>query len=136
MVDYREVLRNALASGFGIVSVERYWSSTKVNEEREKTRSEEIISNERESNIAMEHDVASNSFRTQILDPVDNISAFFKDPSGVKVTKFIEKLQELSDDSGIISDESKKMLDEEDKVEYESQNSPSVSNDNDSEYIL
>ena len=30
------------------LSVERYWSSTKVNEEREKTRSEEIISNERE----------------------------------------------------------------------------------------
>ncbi|CAG8695606.1 3758_t:CDS:2, partial [Ambispora gerdemannii] len=56
--------------------VERYWTSTRVNEEREKTRSEEIISNEKEeqhffnlkSNIAMEHDVARNSFRTQILE--------------------------------------------------------------------
>ncbi|CAG8584893.1 2685_t:CDS:10 [Diversispora eburnea] len=197
MVDYREVLRNALASGFGIVrffkiveyrfsqrdqaerdlkrsleeiasengelspkaqeilrnfdtmikklSVERYWSSAKVNEEREKTRSEKIISNEREeqhffnlkSNIAMEHDVASNSFRTQILerlnkkDSIDEIGTFFQDPSDQRSTKFIEKLQE----SEIISDDSDEIFNEED--EAESQNSFSASkNDNDPDYIL
>ncbi|CAG8504367.1 10506_t:CDS:2, partial [Scutellospora calospora] len=58
-------------------------------------------------------------------DPVDSISAFFKDPSGVKVTKFIEKLRELSDDS-------KKTFDE---IEYESQNFSSVFDDNYSNYM-
>ncbi|CAG8666313.1 29041_t:CDS:10, partial [Racocetra persica] len=56
------------------LAAERYWNSTKVNEEREKTRLEEIISNEKEkqhffklkSNIAMEHDIASNLFQIQI----------------------------------------------------------------------
>ncbi|CAG8608708.1 7247_t:CDS:2, partial [Ambispora leptoticha] len=38
-------------------------------------------------------------------DPVDKLSAFFKDPSGVKVTKFIEKLWELSEDSKKTFDE-------------------------------
>ncbi|CAG8673968.1 7940_t:CDS:2, partial [Acaulospora morrowiae] len=41
----------------------------------------------------------------------------------------------LSDDSGIISDDSKKTFDEKVKVEYESQNSPSVSDDDDSNYM-
>ncbi|CAG8613141.1 5874_t:CDS:2, partial [Ambispora leptoticha] len=75
---------------------------------------------------------SSEKDQKKAQDPVDNISAFFKDPSGVKVTKFIEKLRELSDDSGNISDDSKKTFDEEVKVEYESQNSPSVSDDDDS----
>ena len=43
----QEILRN-FDTMIKKLSMERYWSSTKVNEEREKTRSEEIISNERE----------------------------------------------------------------------------------------
>ncbi|CAG8545100.1 2332_t:CDS:2 [Acaulospora colombiana] len=78
---------------------------------------------------------SSEKDQKKAQDPVDNISAFFKDPSGVKVTNFIEKLRELSDDSGIISDDSKKTFNEEVKVEYESQNSPSVSDDDDSNYM-
>ncbi|CAG8791185.1 23578_t:CDS:2, partial [Cetraspora pellucida] len=60
-----------------------------------------------------------------LSDPVDKISTFFTDTSDVKVTKFIEKLRELSDDS-------KKTFNGEDEVESESQNSPSVSDDDDS----
>ncbi|CAG8512995.1 15924_t:CDS:2, partial [Dentiscutata heterogama] len=71
---------------------------------------------------------SSDKDQKKAQDPVDKINAFFTDSTGVKVTKFVEKLRELSDDS-------KKTFNGEDKVESELQNSPSASNDNGSNYM-
>ncbi|CAG8722892.1 8006_t:CDS:2, partial [Cetraspora pellucida] len=71
---------------------------------------------------------SSDKDQKKAQDPVDKINAFFTNSTGVKVTKFVEKLRELSDDS-------KKTFNGEDKVESELQNSPSASNDNGSNYM-
>ncbi|CAI2190738.1 14369_t:CDS:2 [Funneliformis geosporum] len=73
-------------------STERHWTSTKVNEECEKTHSLELISAEKEeqhfynvmSNIAVEHDSASDNFRARTQE------RFNKRPSS-----FEESLHEL-----------------------------------------
>ncbi|CAG8715188.1 7630_t:CDS:2, partial [Funneliformis mosseae] len=72
------------------LSIERHWTSTKVNEKRKKTQALELISAEKEeqhfynvrSNIAVEYDSASDDFqvRTQRLSS-------FKEPSDSKKMK-------------------------------------------------
>ncbi|CAG8530416.1 17627_t:CDS:10, partial [Acaulospora morrowiae] len=77
--------------------------------------------------IKSETFISGSSEKDQKKDPVGNVSGFFKDLSGTKSTKFIEKLWRLSDDSNRKFDE--------DKVESESQISSSGFDDNDSDYI-
>ncbi|PKY52298.1 hypothetical protein RhiirA4_496198 [Rhizophagus irregularis] len=68
-------------------SAERHWTSTKVNEEREKTRALKLISAEKEeqhffivkSNIADEHDSASDDFRARIQERFNKRPSSFEE---------------------------------------------------------
>ncbi|CAG8745961.1 1836_t:CDS:2, partial [Acaulospora morrowiae] len=64
--------------------------------------------------------------------PVDKVSAFFIDIYGIKLTKFIEKLRILSEDTNSKFDEDKHG--HRNKIESESQNSSSAFDDSGLEY--
>ncbi|RGB25444.1 hypothetical protein C1646_459381 [Rhizophagus diaphanus] len=126
-------------------SIRQYWNGLKIREERDKSRTDQFLLEEKkeqhlcliDSNVITEHNHSSNrltleSSKSKLNDEIDNFFQSNPEQRSTNPIKKRRKSETISNEQGI----SNEADNEKDKAESEAQNSISISEEDDSsDYI-